>query len=178
MTLELKTVTAGTHDKENAELRDMTKRFWFGAALALPVFALAMVHLIPAVGRQPWVAGNASRWMQFAFATLVVWWAGWPLLHRGWRSVVTRQLNMFTLIAIGVSAAFVLSAVAMLAPGVFPDRIQHGGKVAIYFESAAVIVVLVLLGQVYPLRSLNSPVFWSSRSPATGMFSRQWSITA
>jgi Cu+-exporting ATPase len=153
MTLELKTVTAGTDDKENAELRDMTKRFWIGAALALPVSALAMVHLIPAVGRQPWVAGNASRWMQFAFATPVVWWAGWPLLHRGWRSVVTRQLNMFTLIAIGVSAAFVLSALAMLAPGEFPDTIQHGGKVAIYFESAAVIVVLVLLGQVLELRA-------------------------
>jgi Cu+-exporting ATPase len=153
MTLELKTVTAGTDGDENAELRDMTKRFWFGAALALPVFVLAMAHLVPAIGRQPWVDGNASRWVQFALAALVVGWAGWPLLHRGWRSIVTRHLNMFTLIAIGVGAAFVSSAVAMLMPGIFPPMMQHEGKVAIYFESAAVIVVLVLLGQVLELRA-------------------------
>jgi Cu+-exporting ATPase len=86
-----------------------TRRFWIGAALALPVFVLAMAHLIPALGRQPWVDGDASRWMQFALATPVVWWAGWPLLQRGWRSVVTRHLNMFTLISIGVGAAFSLA---------------------------------------------------------------------
>jgi Cu+-exporting ATPase len=131
----------------------MTKRFWIAATLALPVWVLAMVHLIPALGRQPWVDGNASRWSQFALATPAVWWAGWPLLHRGWRSVVTRHLNMFTLISIGVGAAFVLSAVAMLMPGIFPDTMQHEGKVAIYFESAAVIVVLVLLGQMLELRA-------------------------
>ena len=153
MALEPKMVTAGTKDDENAELSDMTKRFRFGAALALPVFGLAMAHFVPPLGRQPWVGGNVSRWMQFALATPVVWWAGWPLLQRGWRSVVTRQLNMFTLIGIGVGAAFVLSAVAMLTPGVFPDTMQHGGKVAVYFESAAVIVVLVLLGQVLELRA-------------------------
>ncbi len=73
-----------------------------------------MAHLVPVLARQPWVDSNASRWIQFALATPAVWWAGWPLLHRGWRSMVTRQLNMFTLIAIGVGAAFVLSAVAML----------------------------------------------------------------
>lgn len=121
MTLELKTVTAGADDQENVELRDMTQRFWIGAALALPVFVLAMVHLIPALGRLAWVNSDASRWIQFALATPVVWWAGWPLLHRGWRSVVTLQLNMFTLIGIGVGAAFFLSAVAMLLPGTFPD---------------------------------------------------------
>ena len=153
MTLELKTVTAGTDDDENTELRDMTKRFWIGATLALPVFVLAMAHLIPALGRQPWVDGNASRWSQFALATPAIWWAGWPLLYRGWRSVVTRHLNMFTLISIGVGAAFALSAFAMLMPGMFPDTMQHEGKVAIYFESAAVIVVLVLLGQVLELRA-------------------------
>ena len=131
----------------------MTRRFWIGAALALPVFVLAMAHLIPALARQPWVDSDASRWMQFALATPVVWWAGWPLLHRGWRSIVTLHLNMFTLIAIGVGAAFVFSAVAMLMPGIFPPTMQHEGKVAIYFESAAVIVVLVLLGQVLELRA-------------------------
>jgi len=153
MTLELKTVTAGTDDAENTELSDMTRRFSIGAALALPVFVLAMAHLVPVLGRQPWVDGNASRWIQFALATPAVWWAGWPLLQRGWRSIVTRQLNMFTLIAIGVGAAFVLSTVAMLIPGIFPDTMQHEGHVDIYFESAAVIVVLVLLGQVLELRA-------------------------
>jgi len=153
MTLELKTVTPGADGEESAELRDMTRRFWIGAGLALPVFVLAMAHLVPPLGRQPWVVGDASRWMQFALATPAVWWAGWPLLHRGWRSIVTRHLNMFTLIGIGVGAAFVLSAVAMLTPGVFPNTMQHGGKVAIYFESAAMVVVLVLLGQVLELRA-------------------------
>jgi Cu+-exporting ATPase len=153
MTLELKTVTAASDDEENTELRNMTRRFWIGVALALPVFILAMAHLIPALGRLPWVNSGASRWIQFALATPVVWWAGWPLLDRGWRSIVTRQLNMFTLISIGVGAAFIFSAVAMLMPGIFPPTMQHEGKVAIYFESAAVIVVLVLLGQVLELRA-------------------------
>ena len=153
MTLEPKMATAGADDGENAELRDMTKRFWIGAKLALPVFVLAMAHLIPALGRQPWVDGSVSRWIQFALATPVVCWAGWPLLQRGWRSLVTRHLNMFTLISIGVGAAFIFSAVAMLAPSIFPPTMRHEGKIAIYFESAAVIIVLVLLGQVLELRA-------------------------
>jgi len=153
MTLEPKAAVAGPADEENAELRDMTTRFWIGAALALPVFVLAMAHLIPALGRLPWVDGSGSRWLQFALATPVICWAGWPLLRRGWRSLVTRHLNMFTLISIGVGAAFIFSAVAMLMPGIFPPTMQHEGKVAIYFESAAVIVVLVLLGQVLELRA-------------------------
>ena len=155
MSLEPKTVTTGTNDEENVELGDMTKRFWIGAALTLPVFVLAMAHLIPAVTRQAWVDSHASRWMQFALTTPVVWWAGWPFFNRGWRSIVTRHLNMFTLIAIGVGAAFVFSAVAMLMPDIFPDTMQHEGKVAIYFEAAAMIVVLVLLGQVLELRARN-----------------------
>jgi len=153
MALERKTVTAGTDQNENAELSDMTKRFWIGAAFALPVFVLAMAHLIPALGRQSWVEGNASRWTQFALTIPVVSWAGWPFFQRGWRSIVTLQLNMFTLIAIGVSAAFLFSALAMVAPGLFPNTMQHGGKPAIYFESAAVIIVLVLFGQVLELRA-------------------------
>jgi Cu+-exporting ATPase len=131
----------------------MTMRFWIGAALTLPVFVLAMAHLIPALARQSWVDSHTLRWMQFAFATPVVWWAGWPLLYRGWRSIVTRHLNMFTLISIGVGAAFVFSVVAMLMPKLFPSAMQHEGRVAIYFESAAAIVVLVLLGQVLELRA-------------------------
>jgi Cu+-exporting ATPase len=153
MALEPKTVTAGTDDEGNAELRDMTKRFRIGAALTLPVFALAMAHLIPALARQPWVNSNTSRWLQFALTTPVVLWAGWPFFHRGWRSVVMRHLNMFTLIAIGVGAAFVFSAVAMLMPDIFPHTMQHAGKVGIYFEAAAMIIVLVLLGQMLELRA-------------------------
>ena len=153
MALEPAAPTAGAEDGENAELRDMTRRFWIGAALALPVFVLAMSHLIPALGRQPWVDGQISRWTQFVLAVPVVGWAGWPLLQRGWRSFVTRHLNMFTLIVIGVGAAFLFSAVAMLLPQLFPATMRHDGKMPIYFEAAAVIIVLVLLGQVLELRA-------------------------
>src|SRR5919109_1103976 len=153
MTLELKTATAATAGEENTELTDMTRRFWIGGALALPVFLLAMAHLIPALRHESWVMGDASRWFQFVLSTRVVLWAGWPFFKRGWRSLVTRQLNMFTLIAIGVGTAYVFSAVAMLAPGVFPLSFAHGGKVGLYFEAAAVIVVLVLFGQVLELRA-------------------------
>ncbi|MEO6568555.1 MAG: heavy metal-binding domain-containing protein, partial [Opitutaceae bacterium] len=106
MALEQMAVTAGTDAEENAELDDMTRRFWIGAALTGPVFVLAMAHMVPGLGSQPWVDSPISRWMQFALTTPVVWWAGWPFFLRGWRSVVTRHLNMFTLIAIGVGAAF------------------------------------------------------------------------
>jgi Cu+-exporting ATPase len=153
MTLELWTVAVGSGNQDSAELRDMTPRFWIGATLALPVFVLAMTHLIPALAMQSWVDSDTSRWTQFALTAPVVCWAGWPFFERGWRSVVTLQLNMFTLIAIGVGAAFLFSAVAMLMPGMFPSTMQHEGKVPIYFEAAAVVVVLVLLGQVLELRA-------------------------
>jgi len=153
MALEPKTVATGTDDEDSAALRDMTRRFWIGAVLTVPVFVLAMAHLIPRLDKQPWVIGDASRWLQFALTTPVVLWAGWPFFERGWRSVVTRHLNMFTLISIGVGAAFVFSALAMLMPNLFPNTMQHEGKVAIYFEAAAAIVVLVLLGQVLELRA-------------------------
>jgi Cu+-exporting ATPase len=152
MALEPKTISAAP-DEENHELIDMTRRFWMGAALTLPVFVLAMAHLIPALEHQHWLTGEVSRWIQFAFSTPVVVWAGWPFFKRGWRSVVNRHLNMFTLIALGVGAAYGFSATAMLAPGWFPPALGHGGKVGIYFEAAAVIVVLVLLGQVLELRA-------------------------
>ncbi|MHB8058003.1 MAG: heavy metal translocating P-type ATPase [Desulfuromonadaceae bacterium] len=153
MALEPKTVTAGADEEDNAELNDMTRRFRIGAVLTLPVFILAMAHLIPALARQPWADSHTSRWLQFALTTPVVLWAGWPFFRRGWRSVVTHHLNMFTLIAIGVGAAFIFSTVAMLMPDLFPFTMQHEGKVAIYFEAAAVIIVLVLLGQVLELRA-------------------------
>jgi Cu+-exporting ATPase len=151
MTLELKTVSAV--EEENHELTDMTRRFWIGAALALPVFLLAMVHIIPALGHEGWVMGDTSRWIQFIFSTPVVLWAGWPFFQRGWHSIVTLHLNMFTLIAIGVGTAYLFSAVVMLAPNAFPASFAADGKVGIYFEAAAVIVVLVLLGQVLELRA-------------------------
>ena len=153
MTLVLKTATAEPDPAEDAELRDMSRRFWIGAVLTIPVFLLAMAHGIPALARQSWADSHTSRWIQFALTTPVVWWAGWPFFRRGWRSVVSARLNMFTLIAIGVGAAFIFSAVAILVPGVFPHTMQHDGKVSIYFEAAAVIVVLVLLGQVLELRA-------------------------
>ena len=153
MALEPMTASKGPDTEDNAELRNMTRRFWIGAALTLPVFLLAMMHVVPVIGRQSWVNGSASRWTQFALTIPVVWWAGWPFFRRGYRSVVTLHLNMFTLIAVGVSAAFVFSAVAMLLPGRFPPLMQHEGRVAIYFEAAATIIVLVLLGQVLELRA-------------------------
>jgi Cu+-exporting ATPase len=153
MALEPMTISADSDENEQAELADMTRRFWIGAVLTLPVFLLGMAHMLPASARPAWIDGPVSRWLQFLLATPVVWWAGWTFFRRGWRSIVTWHLNMFTLIAIGVGAAYVFSAVAMLLPGVFPDTMQHDGRVAIYFEAAAVIVVLVLLGQVLELRA-------------------------
>jgi Cu+-exporting ATPase len=153
MALEPMTAATGTDDEDNSELHDMTRRFWIGAALTVPVSLLAMAHLIPAIGPDSWAMSGASRWTQFALSTPVVLWAGWPFFKRGWRSIVTLHLNMFTLITIGVGAAFVFSAVAMLMPGLFPPTMQHGGKVGIYFEAAAMVTVLVLLGQVLELRA-------------------------
>lgn len=154
MALEPVHANAGADDEEeNTELHDMTRRFWAGAALTFPVFILAMAHMIPPLGRQPWIMGDVSRWIQFVLTTPVVGWAGWPFFQRGWRSVMSMNLNMFTLIAIGVGAAYLFSAVAMLLPGLFPHSMHHGGKVGIYFEAAGMVTVLVLLGQVLELRA-------------------------
>lgn len=150
MALEAKNVIAGS-EGENAELRDMTLRFWIGAVLSLPVFVVAMAHLLP--GAPEWVQGDVSRWMQFILSTPVVLWCGWPFFQRGWQSLVNRSLNMFTLIAMGVGAAYLYSAVVMLLPGVFPPSFSAHGKIGIYFEAAAIITVLVLLGQVLELRA-------------------------
>src|SRR5436190_1188865 len=150
MTLEPKNVVAGT-EEENAELRDMPRRFWIGAVLSAPVFILAMWHMLPSAPH--WVQGDLSRWTQFALSTPVVLWCGWPFFQRGWQSIVNRSLNMFTLIAIGVGAAYFYSAVVMLLPQVFPPSFATHGKIGVYFESAAIITVLVLLGQVLELRA-------------------------
>jgi Cu+-exporting ATPase len=136
----------------NPELADMTRRFWVGLVLALPVVVLEMGgHL---VGGHGWVEPGLSNWIQLGFATPVVLWAGWPFFVRGWQSLVTRNLNMFTLIAMGTGVAYLYSLAATLAPGSFPLAFRdHGGAVAVYFEAAAVITVLVLLGQVLELRA-------------------------
>ncbi|ABE64971.1 Copper-translocating P-type ATPase (plasmid) [Nitrobacter hamburgensis X14] len=136
----------------NPELADMTRRFWIGLVLALPAVVLEMGgHL---VGGHGWVDQTLSNWIQLVSATPVVIWAGWPFFVRGWQSLVTRNLNMFTLIAMGTGVAYVYSLVATVAPQVFPPAFRgHDGAVAVYFEAAAVITVLVLLGQVLELRA-------------------------
>jgi Cu+-exporting ATPase len=130
----------------------MTRRFWIGLVLTLPVFVLEMgSHLVDI---HAFIDPSVSGYIQFAFATPVVLWAGWPFFVRGAQSLVTRNLNMFTLIAMGTGVAYVYSLVATFAPNVFPAAFRgHGGSVAVYFEAAAVITVLVLLGQVLELRA-------------------------
>ncbi|MCI0333188.1 MAG: heavy metal translocating P-type ATPase [Planctomycetes bacterium] len=150
MALEPKTVSAAPED--DSELRDMTRRFWVACALALPVLLLAMLPML-GVPLERWISHTVSPWLQFALATPVVLWAGWPLLERGWQSLVNRHLNMFTLIALGVGAAFVYSAVATVSPSAIPEAFREHGHVDVYFEAAAVIVALVLLGQVLELRA-------------------------
>ncbi|RQW37693.1 heavy metal translocating P-type ATPase [Novosphingobium sp. LASN5T] len=151
MALEPEVVTADTGP--SAELLDMSRRFWIALALTVPIFVLEMGgHLFPAL--HGLISERISGWLQFALATPVVIWAGWPFFERGWASVRTRNLNMFTLIAMGTGVAWAYSVVATLAPGIFPAAFRMmDGTVAIYFEAAAVITVLVLLGQVLELRA-------------------------
>ncbi len=150
MALEPETVTAEA--PVNHELIDFTRRFWVSLVLTLPVFALEMGgHLTGLMMRIP---GQTSNWVQFALATPVVLWAGWPFFQRGWASIRNRSLNMFTLIAIGVGAAWIYSVVAVLAPGLFPTAVRRmDGSAPVYFEAAAVITVLVLVGQILELRA-------------------------
>ncbi|CDZ47555.1 copper-transporting P-type ATPase [Neorhizobium galegae] len=150
MTLEPETPVIA--EGPSAELVDMTRRFWVGLVLSLPVLALEMgghltnLHML--------LGPQTSNWLQMVLATPVVLWAGWPFFERGWRSLVTRSLNMFTLIAMGTGVAWIYSVVATVVPGTFPETLRSGeGAVAVYFEAAAVITVLVLLGQVLELRA-------------------------
>jgi Cu+-exporting ATPase len=146
-------IAAGIHAEDDSELRSMQRRFWVGVALSIPLLVLSMggmaagspMHRIPA----GWMA-----WLQLALAAPVVVWGGWPFFERGWASLVNRHLNMFTLIAIGTGTAFVYSVIATLAPGIFPQSfVGHGGRPEVYFEVSAMIVTLVLLGQVMELRA-------------------------
>jgi P-type Cu+ transporter len=147
MALEPRTVTAGA---ANPELASMTRRLWIGAILTLPLLAIMVSGLLPG---HP-LEGRSLGWIEFALATPVVLWGGWPFFERGWASVVQRSLNMFTLIAMGTGAAYLYSLVAVVAPGLFPASFRDAqGNLGFYFEAAAVITVLVLLGQVLELRA-------------------------
>jgi Cu+-exporting ATPase len=152
MALEPRTVTA--EEEANPELADMTRRFWVCLVLTAPLLFLAMSEMIPGQPVQHALPARLLTWVQLALATPVVLWGGWPFFERGWASIVRRSLNMFTLIAIGTGTAYVYSLVATLAPDIFPDSFRsHQGEVAVYFEAAAVITTLVLLGQVLELRA-------------------------
>ncbi|MGE0361646.1 MAG: heavy metal translocating P-type ATPase [Vicinamibacterales bacterium] len=151
MALEPRVVTL---EDSNPELEDMERRFRWSVALSAPVLAVMMSELLPGQPLQHLVPPAMMTWSQFLLATPVVLWGGWPFFVRGWASIVNRHLNMFTLIALGVGAAYVFSVVATLAPGLFPASFRtHGDQVGVYFEAAAVIVTLVLLGQVLELRA-------------------------
>ncbi len=138
----------------NHDLSDMSRRFWIGLLLALPVFSLEMTSHIPGLGMDTMMPPQASIWIQFALSTPVVLWCGLPFFRRGWASVRSGHLNMFTLIALGTGTAYFYSLAATFGPGIFPAGFRtHGGTVAVYYEAAAVITVLVLLGQVLELRA-------------------------
>jgi P-type Cu+ transporter len=152
MALEPKTVAA--EEEENVELKEMKRRFWVGLALTIPVLASAMGKYIPGNPFGSWASEHFWIWFEMALTTPVVLWAGWPFFVRGWQSIVHRSLNMFTLIGLGVGVAYLYSVAAALFPDLFPASFRdQAGAVAVYFEAAAVITVLVLLGQVLELRA-------------------------
>lgn len=152
MALEPKTVAAT--EEANPELVDMARRFWIGVVLTIPVIALGMSDLIPGQPLQHWLSMRALGWVEFILATPVVLWGGWPFFQRGWASLVNRSLNMFTLIALGTGTAFLYSVIAVLFPQIFPATFRAtNGEVPVYFEAAAAITTLVLLGQVLELRA-------------------------
>ena len=151
MDLEPKTVVPGV-EEDDPELRSMTRRFWVALALTIPVFLLAMLPML-GVPVDRWLGAPLHPWLQLLLSTPVVLWGGWPFFERGWRSIVRWNLNMFTLIAIGTGAAYFYSLTAVLFPAIIPDSFRHHGTVHVYFEAAAVIVTLVLLGQMLELRA-------------------------
>ena len=151
MTLEPRETTA---EEVNPELVDMTRRFWISVALAVPLLALMVSGILPSMPLQHLLSARTWAWVEFALATPVVLWCGWPFFVRGWRSVMNRSLNMFTLIALGTGAAYLYSIIATFVPQLFPPSFRaEGGEIALYYEPAVVIIALVLLGQVMELRA-------------------------
>ena len=152
--MALEPMTVSADEGPDPELVDMTRRFWTGLVLTLPLLAFVMGDMLPGEPLRHLISGRVLAWLQLVLATPVVLWAGWPFFVRGWASIVNRSLNMFTLIAIGTGMAYLYSVVGTVAPGLFPDSFRtHGGEIGLYFEAAAVITVLVLLGQVLELRA-------------------------
>ena len=151
--MALEPTSIGLEADDDHELLEMSRRFWVCLLLSAPLVLLSMSEMVP--GLKPWgfLSGRSLVWLQLLLAAPVVLWGGLPFFERGWQSVVNRNLNMFTLIALGTGTAFVYSTVAAIAPGIFPDSFRHHGEVGVYFEPAAVIVTLVLLGQVLELRA-------------------------
>jgi P-type Cu+ transporter len=137
-----------TTEGVSEEHQSMSRRFWIGLALTVPVLVFAMGHMVPGLHLERFLSERANQWAQLVLSTPVVLWAGWPFFLRGWKSVVTWNLNMFTLIALGVASAYLFSVFAVIFPGMLPHSARQQGEVPVYFEAAAVIVVLVLLGQV------------------------------
>ncbi len=152
--MALEPVSAGEETGPSAELIDMTRRFWIGTALSAPTVVLEMAAHFSGLNLHHYISPQVSVWLQFFLATPVVLWAGWPFFERGWASLRNRSLNMFSLIALGVGAAYLYSLAATFTPGLFPAGLQQdGGIIPVYYEAAAVITVLVLLGQVLELRA-------------------------
>jgi Cu+-exporting ATPase len=151
--MALEPVAITLDERPNEELADMTRRFRWSLVMTAPILAFMVAEFVPGQPLHHVLPPGGLNWVELALASPVVLWAGWPFFQRGWASVVSRHLNMFTLIALGVGAAYAFSVVATVAPGMFPDSFRMNGSVAVYFEPAAVIVVLVLLGQVLELRA-------------------------
>ena len=152
--MALEPMTPAGGEAGNPELRDMTRRFRAGVALSLPLLAIAMAEHFNQPALDALIAPRSLVWVQLILGTPAVLWGGWPFFQRGWASILSRRLNMFTLIALGTGVAYAYSLVAALAPGIFPASFRDpGGQVPLYFEAAAVIVTLVLLGQVLELRA-------------------------
>jgi Cu+-exporting ATPase len=152
--MALEPVSISEVEADNSELIDMTRRFWVSLVFTVPVFFIAMGDLLPGAPVSAMLSATVRPWIELLLASPVVLWGGWPFFLRGWRSLVTRNLNMFTLISIGVAVSYGYSVVAAMLPDIFPDAFRDSeGHVAVYFEAAAVIVTLVLLGQMLELRA-------------------------
>src|SRR5678816_1845240 len=154
MTLEPKTIGAGD-EEDQREIRSLSGKFWIALVLTIPVLILAMGHAIPGLHIDAIIPRPVGKWIEFGLTTPVVLWAGGFFFTRAWKSIVNRSLNMFTLIAVGVGAAYFYSAVAVIAPGIFPESFRRHGEVDLYFEAVAVITTLVLLGQLIEAKAVS-----------------------